>query len=198
MIKHWHIIISGFKQRRHEKNGMTDLWLRMRKYSSADACVQKYVWKEPWAEVAAEIKRVSHPNAMVNIYAYSWGAGYGFTCLANELRQRSVPVRNAVLCDPVFRRLWLPTWLNLAPSSLMDEQTIAIPDNVAEVRWFYQTQNKPSGHPPVPTSPVTTVHDGVRLRLEHTDMDSSPEFHDACIEAVLLREHGEITHPDMT
>ncbi len=198
MIKQWHIIISGFKQRRHQQNGMTDLWLKMRKHSSEHVCVQKCVWKEPWEEVVAEIRRASSDRVFVNIYAYSWGGGYGFVRLAQELAKVRIPVHTAVLCDPVFRRLWLPTWMNLAPSSLMDEQKIHVPNNVGRVEWFYQTMNKPSGHTPVPTFPVTTVCEGWRLRREHTDMDSAPEFHDACMKAVLLNTTGEITNPDMT
>lgn len=180
MIKEWHILISGFTQTLERQNGMSRLWLKMRPVASPTTCVQIYTWDADWDEVSGFIALNSADAPTVNVYAYSWGAGWGFVKLAERLSERGLEIRNAVLCDPVYRNPYLPTWFSLAPRSLFGERTIRVPMNVREVRWFYQTQNKPAGHEPE-SNGRTKIHRGVQLHYPHAGMEDSVEFHQAVL-----------------
>lgn len=174
-IDDWHILISGFRQSRLTMNGMERLWLDLRGMSSRRRCVQYFTWDDDWKEHAAFIARNSHEGSKVYIYAYSWGAGWGFMKLSKYLGELGVQVNVAVLCDPVYRNPIFPTWFTLNPMSMTEGRKIKLPDNVREVYWLYQRNNKPCGHTPV--GEHCMIHDPIKLNLIHSEMEDSPEFH---------------------
>lgn len=181
MIHTWHILISGFTQDANEPSGTEALWSQMRQLSSAGICVQCMTWKDDWAGLAERITRTSVKLPRVYIYAYSWGAGHGFTTLADELGKRGIWVRHAVLCDPVYRSRLLPTWLPFNPLSLMRTPKIRVPKNVDRVSWLRQKQNRPAGHDLKADTPATQIDKPILLARNHAWMDDAPEYHDMAL-----------------
>jgi pimeloyl-ACP methyl ester carboxylesterase len=177
MIDRWHILISGYTQKLMRPTGTEQLWLSMRPLSSPTTCIQYRVWDDDWAGMASHVSRVSNGAPVVNIYAYSWGAGHGFVTLAKELSRYGVQVSHAVLCDPVYRSTILPTWLPLNPLSMLRLPTITIPPNVRRVSWLRQSQNKPAGHNLKAAHEATRIHEPITLKLNHDQMDDSAEYH---------------------
>ena len=161
--------------------------MKCRKYSGPDTCVLLLPWNADWKDVAGLVRRNSVQSGFrsVFIYAYSWGAGHGFVALSKALGAEGIPVDYCVLCDPVYRPEWLPTWFNFSPRSLWGKPTIEVPTNVGKVDWFYQTQNKPAGHEPVPLWASTHVNKGVQLVYPHAGMEDSDEFHQKVVHACI-------------
>ena len=181
-INCWHICISGFRQNKAEMNGMETLWLGLRGYSTPTTCVQYYGWNENWKAIAKFISRNSNDDTRVNVYAYSWGAGWGFIRLAKYLGKEGLEVHQAVLCDPVSRTPYLPSWLPLNPMSLLKNRTLQVPPNIREIHWLKQEVNRPCGHTPV--GEHTRVYPPVELKVPHSEMEDSPEFHRMVMEVV--------------
>lgn len=183
MITTWHILISGFTQTLGKDNGMSKLWRDMRHLSGPDTCVQLVVWNIDWNDFARFIKNNSSGDAIVRVYAYSWGAGWGAQRLSAQLYDLCVGIEYMVLCDPVFRTTWLPDWFNFAPRSIFGKQKIEYAPSVSSIDWFYQRQNKPCGHEPVIlNNPFGYVSEGIELKYNHEDMEDSPEFHKHAIQ----------------
>ena len=174
-IDQWHICISGFRQNKAELNGMELLWLGLRGHSSPKVCVQYYAWNEDWKAIAKFISRNSNDETRINVYAYSWGAGWGFVNLAKRLGQEGMYINNTVLCDPVSRSPYLPAWLPLNPLSLLSDRKLKLPDNIREIHWLRQKVNRPCGHTPICEHAI--IHDPVELKVPHSAMEDSPEFH---------------------
>ena len=181
-IDQWHILISGFRQNKAELNGMEELWLACRTYSSPKVCIQYYAWDEDWKGIAQFISRNSNDETRINVYAYSWGAGWGFVRLARLLGKEGLEINQAVLCDPVTRSPLLPTWLPINPLSLLPNRKIKVPSNIREVHWLRQKVNRPCGHTPVGEHCI--IHDPVELSVNHSAMEDSPQFHKMVMDIV--------------
>lgn len=180
-IDHWHILISGFRQDLSNATGFDKLLLRMLD-ANVSGFISDHQWSDDWGGVAEAIKRRSTDLPTIKVYAYSWGAGWGFVQLAKHLRRRGFRVAHAVLADPVYRSRLLPTWLPLNPLSMLSTPTINVPGNVNEVSWFYQRIDRPAGHRPVAKQPSTRINEGVELVRAHAFMDDAPEFHSKALE----------------
>lgn len=181
----WHICISGHAQREGDPNGTFNNWFFLRERLAANQCqVELREWNSNWSALAERIwlvwQRLGGPSPLINAYAYSWGAGWGFQQFAGELAKRGMEIAQAVLCDPVYRhRYWLGQWRALWPFS-----QILIAPNVREVRWLFQRMNLPAGHPVVAQDKChTKIHAGVRLERIHHYMDEAPEFRAMICEA---------------
>jgi hypothetical protein len=177
-IDAFHVCISGFTQRVDRPTGLHDLWLRLGGlYRSPQTVVELRAWNSNFAELAESIKIARGDcSPLIVVYAYSWGAGWGFVQLAKELRHRGLRIASAVLCDPVYRSRWINgRWRSLWP---FGEQTILIPDNVGMVRWLYQRENLPHGHRPVAIDQErTTIARGLLIEgVEHSSMDDCDQF----------------------
>lgn len=176
MLKNWHIIISGFTQHEAKISGMTKLWLELGKFRSPETTIALREWNACWESVAEAIwwSSLTPEELNVNIYAYSWGAGWGFVNLARHLRNRGININTAVLSDPVYRhKYWAGQWRALVPWS-----TVTVPANVKEVHWFRQHQNLPAGHNLVAAdSNLTKINLPVVLTVTHPYMDDSYSFH---------------------
>src|SRR6185437_8047403 len=120
------------------------------------ACrVELREWDADWQRVAEHVLLCAiagDVRPQIKIYAFSWGAGWGFLQLARRLRERGLEVDAAVLSDPVYRSpLLIDRW-----RSLVGRPKIVVPDNVHQVDWFYQRTNTPHGGRVVALDPKRT------------------------------------------
>lgn len=176
-VEIWHVPICGFTQSLAAPTGIELLWQSLRReHHNGRVCVlDPQCWNRRWEDLAEFVWRF-RPAATprIAVYAYSWGAGWGFVQFAKALRRRGLIVDVAVLCDPVYRHGWIGNWRALWPAS-----TIRVPCNVSCVHWLYQRQSWPRGHQPVPEDPTnTSVMGGHEIEdTDHTYMDDHPAFH---------------------
>jgi hypothetical protein len=86
-----------------------------------------------------------------------------------------------LLCDPVYRPLWLPPSVGLLPLAfralLPGAASIKIPRNVRRVAWVRQTTSLPMGHPVEADPYATAVENAALLRYSHTAIDDALEWH---------------------
>lgn len=183
-IEEWHICISGFTQNLGRPSGLELLWSKIRnRHHNGRVCVMDpRTWNDNWAHVAEFIWRLRPPHAAprIGVYAYSWGAGWGFPQLARECAKRGLVIDVAVLADPVYRHWYRAgNWRAFWPLS-----TIRVPRSVDRVHWFYQSQNWPRGHRVVAEDPTcTAIWPGMELSADHAYMDDAREFHELALHA---------------
>lgn len=187
-MREWHIVISGFQQRRGTLNGMVKIWNDLIDIVSHKprARVELLLWGDDVSDMAEQIKQLSPELEMpiVNIYGYSWG-GQSAVNLCRELRKRSIKVNRLILSDPVYRAarflmfFWIFQW-----RAYWDAVTISIPDTVLRATAFYQRSNYPRGHLLVADNPgLTVIDEPIILSTDHCWMDRQDEFRDACRQA---------------
>lgn len=191
-IADWHICISGYRQHEGQFTGLHCAWLALRNLSTPKCCVELRKWDSDWRGLA-ELIWLTRPDSdptrpsatvpgwhgrreqpRVNIYAYSWGVGYGFVRLAKALGRRGITVDNAVLCDPVYRsRLVSARWL-----AFTGWPSITIPPNVLNVYGTYQRVDSPCGHPlKITPGSQTVIRANEQIECGHRWSDESPVFH---------------------
>lgn len=111
---------------------------------------------------------------------YSYGGGFAAQRFAHECQKRGITIKLMLLCDPVYRPLWLPAWNILQPfaiRSLMPKAaTIDIPRSVEEVHWVRQRLSLPMAHDLRSEWAMTKIHDPQVLPYGHTAIDESPEW----------------------
>lgn len=180
-INAWHIVIGGFLQTEGRPTGMVRLWMRLHSlFSSPSSVVLLRSWNDNWSDLAELIWRANRSGQpdrhTVNIYAYSWGAGYGAMELARQLNRRGLRVHTMVLSDPVYRSPLLSfRWL-----ALLQWSTIRVPANVFAVHWFRQNISLPAGHDLKADSPATWLSDPKWVEVDHQYMDDWRPFHNEC------------------
>lgn len=179
-IRQWHIIIGGFLETEGKPTGMARLWLRLHQLlTPRGACVELRAWNDNWRDMAELIWRLQPEEepAVIKIYAYSWGAGWGAMQLARHLQRRGLAVGWMVLSDPVYRSPWIITrWLAMAPW-----RSITVPHNVRVVHWFRQRLSLPAGHTLVAArSDRTVITPPVWAEVAHAYMDDLRVFHREC------------------
>ena len=189
-IKTWHIVISGFTQNVDRMTGLMRLMLHMgAEHRGPDTTVELRRWCDDWDALAEFIHLQRNGEApRVFIYAYSYGAGWGFVRLARELQERGILVAAAVLSDPVYRSPYLSgRWRSVAP---FWRPTIKIPSNVGTV-WSYRQDSKPwwqiwepRGHDVKADDPKATRSIQVYNipDVSHAYMDDLPLFHEQSLE----------------
>jgi len=183
-ITNFHLLVSGFLQRRGQRHGLHDLFVPMHlAHAKGDTSVQLMAWNDRWRDVADDIANCAMPSdpadVRVFVYAFSWGAGWGFVQLAKALRRHRISSECAVLADPIYRSRWLSlSWMSLCTMSMFTP-TITVPSNVCEVHWFAQNTCRPCGHDLVPEDrKQTKIHrPRVLPHTPHTLMDDAHEFH---------------------
>lgn len=183
LVENFFIVRSGFLQHKGSPgSGCTRIagelsWL----YGGHANRVELEAWNACPRQSAEYIYRLGRKGTPPNvcIFAYSWGAGYGFVRLARELGRLGIPVRCAVLSDPVYHGL--ARWRALIPRTLFRRISITVPANVEDVVWFRQQTNRPAGHDLRYESPYTRRRDPTVLDLPHTEMDNAPEFRCRCL-----------------
>lgn len=191
-VRHWHFLISGYSQNYSTPTGCERIWGSVDDMLAATGPgvrVLYFQWNSPWKQIAEMVKRCSAEGTCIRIYAYSWGAGFGFITLAKELHRRGIGIRHAVLCDGVWRRPGIPAGFNWVGSlsSVWRKGKLPIPASVDEVTWCYQTNNRPDGDQPVAAKGARTIiHPGFKLTdAVHATADDSQWFYDTSIRVAL-------------
>jgi len=186
-----HCCISGFRQNKNNYHGVLSL---SEKLVDAKFCHGPYsrVWLREWnddwntqAEYAWLLSNHYDKPIVFNIYAYSWGAGWGAVQLAKKLYRRGIRVKTMILADPVYRHpLFLFRWLSLFKREYVffGSPIVHIPANVEEVHSYHQLMNRPQGHKLVADG-KTTIHPSRKVCREHSKMDDLYAFHLKCVEA---------------
>ncbi len=190
-IEAWHVCVSGYTQHIGQLTGLARLWAELhRQHAGPTAVVALHEWNSNFERIAESIELCSmlldEPPA-INVYAYSWGAGWGFLRFAEALQRRGLKINHAILSDPVYRSVWAA----FRYRSLIGHPQIVVPANVENVRWFRQHTNKPAGHDLVAADPRRTniAPPLIIPGVVHAYMDDLPEFHDAAEHAADLISH---------
>lgn len=181
----WMIVIGGFTQHLGRPSGSELLFNHLWELVDGNTCVQLHTWRDDWPKIAEFMHRnTDHRRPVkIHVFSYSWGFGWGFKKLAQELEKRGMVVNHAVGCDPVYRTAWMPEWLPLNPLSMLRLPTIEIPANVRMVDHFYQRQDRPMGHKLEAADPEgTIIHPGVQLQADHAYMDDQYKYHVKALE----------------
>jgi pimeloyl-ACP methyl ester carboxylesterase len=137
------------------------------------------------------VRQAIHEVALVG---YSWGAGFACMKFAELAPEWGIKVPLAVLCDPVYRPLWMPRWLPANPlniGSVMRSKKIEVPISVRRVVWVRQNISLPAGHALVPENGrLQHIADPLILPYSHTGIDEAPEWFD-----LVRRELRDWTSP---
>lgn len=179
-ISVWNICISGFLQHEGHPTGVVALWRDLHaEHAGADERVELRTWCDNWSALAEFIfrYRTHEGQPTINVFGYSYGAGWGAMQLAKQLRRRGLFVSRMVLSDPVYRH-WYPLgqW-----RLLFSAIPIWVPDNVKHVSWFRQSNSFPWGHDLKADNPkLTRVETPITLTLSHVYMDDAQPFHELC------------------
>ena len=141
-----HFAISGYTQHRGRMSGLMRVSMNLEQALPSTHRVHLCRWNEDWWEWAEYVwllwQEAGGPQPVINLYAYSYGMGWGAIQLSRELQRRGMGVNHIVSCDGVYRHPYrLGAWRALWPWS-----TILVPSNVGRVTYFYQRRNLPSGH----------------------------------------------------
>ena len=183
-----HLCISGFLQTETRCHGILKL---SEKLSAAGfnrhvSRVWYRPWNSDWSAVAEHVWLLGqHYDAeiLVNVYAYSWGVGWGAVQFARELQKRSLRVQHLVSSDGVYRHPnLLLRWTLLLKRTVRFAPVIRIPGNVNFVHPFHQTESRPQGHRLV-VEGTTIISESVRCGGSHSYMDEHKRFHAACLQA---------------
>lgn len=178
----WLYVITGFTQTRATRSRLVDMWKELYdQHARPETLVCLRRWNSNWRAEAEHVLRLADDRDQaaaptIRVFAYSWGAGWGFTRFADQLGRRGLRVETAVLSDPVYRHpYWLGQWRALIPS-----WPIVIPANVGELHTYYQDQDTPRGHKLVCRSTETVLHTPIRLQASHAAMDEQVQFLTHC------------------
>ena len=169
----------GFTQSWRYQTGQEKLWQALHRVRIPGCLVlPPATWDSDPLAAAGFIDRNLEPGGRVVLIGYSWGGGWRAPRLARALGECARTVHHLILCDPVYRSPWLPTWLPFNPASLTRFPKIPIPGNVERVSWFYQREGRPWGHEPVAEEPlVTRVEAGIHLPgYRHDGIDDADEY----------------------
>ena len=182
-----HQCISGFTQSQKRIHGVFELAEKLhdRGFNNTISRVSLRPWDSDWAEVAESIfllGRHHKANVIVNIYAYSWGVGWGATQLCKELKKRGIQVHCLVASDGVFRHPNpLMRWTSLLRRDLRFSPVIRV-SNVTNVVWFRQANSRPQGHTIVGGKDFSgLIYESTELSVAHAYMDDAEQFHNAAL-----------------
>tara|TARA_B100000749_G_scaffold280852_1_gene279289 strand:+ start:4358 stop:4954 length:597 start_codon:yes stop_codon:yes gene_type:complete len=193
VIDNWRYVTTGFLQTQGTPTRLVSLWQELHaKYSAADSVVRLCSWNNSWSDEAEFVFRLSPGGrpSVVQVFAYSWGAGWGAMEFARQLRIRGINVSLMVLVDPVYRHTYRTgNWRSYVPNIigqwrvLSSWSKIVIPDNVrGDVHWFRQQISWPAGHDLVAEDARwTRIYDPITLKVNHTHMDDQKVVVDKCM-----------------
>jgi len=197
-ISQWHFFISGATQNRQQSTGLQKAWLDA-KINDKPGYVEKLTktcffpvlpWNYDWYTLARFIQINSQyisnepkwpESPLINIYGYSWGAGYGAIQLATYLQSvAQYDIQNMVLTDPVycsssrFMR-WRAVFTSRFHITRKFAPKITIPSNVLSVHWSRQFNNWPRAHAlySLPHAKTVIHPPNLESSLIHSQMDES-------------------------
>lgn len=184
-----HQCISGFTQDERRPHGVLRLAEKLHAlgFNNRVSRVSLRRWNDDWSDVAEYywlLGQEHQAHVIVNIYAYSWGVGWGAIQLARELQKRSIAVHELVSADGVYRHRWfrLPSIFGRDTSWLAPR--IRVPLNVRIVTPFHQTIDRPQGHVISGDAGFSgIIRPSVEIAATHQHLDDCSEFHFASIAA---------------
>lgn len=178
------LCISGFTQDEKRLHGVFRLSEKLHDagYNNCESRVYLRPWNSDWSALAEHfwlLGQLHNATILINIYAYSWGVGYGAVRLAEELDERGMRINCLVSSDGVYRHRWfrLPSMFGRVGRF---SPTIELPANVDEVFCLHQDINRPQGHV---INGDGIIHDSIRVQATHQYMDDSDLFHDLSLAA---------------
>lgn len=185
-----HQCISGFTQDEKRIHGVFKLAEKLHDFGHNN-CVSRVSlrpWNSRWSEVAEHIWLLGQhhqTDVIVNVYAYSYGVGWGVAQLCKELQKRGIQVHSVVASDGVFRHPNIfMRWTSLLRRDLAFSPVIRIPANVVTVVPFHQTLNRPQGHKIVGEKDFSgDIRQSTELPVTHQYMDDAQPFHNAAMDA---------------
>lgn len=191
----WVVLLMGFTERLAAPTGMEQIWREVRAEADQDTViVTPFEWWEDTRGMIDFIRRNSDTPPELMVIAYSWGCGWAFTHLAEDAWRAGVPIRYAVLCDPVYRSRLMPSWLPFNPISISPvfRPPITIPPSVERVEWVRQRKDlRVRGHDLIEADRnKTVIGKGRYLEYNHTQIDESPEFRALATHWVRVFVHG--------
>lgn len=181
------ITFNGFRETPRQQTGTERMWQKLRGFASAGVFVHPPVkWTHDPDEIVGLLRRQGIERVV--IVAYSWGAGYGAMRLAKACGEVGIRLPLMLLCDPVYRANWMPTWvgtLPLAIRSIMPATAkIKIPRNVRRVAGVRQTISIPQAHGLKEDGDFTVIEPLQILNYGHTAIDDAPEWHQLVIDKI--------------
>ena len=184
----YHIFISGFTQSMDQWTGTEKIRQHAKQMPEVNCAEVELLlplrWNANMGAIAEYISRNVRPkySARIYVYAYSWGAGYGFRTLAKQLQKRGHSIERAILCDPVYHS-WSRMWRGMFRFSW--NPPIVVPHNVKHVDHFFQRNNVPQAAYLQAADPKRTkISKGVQLDRIHAYMDDAPEYFEAVISLI--------------
>lgn len=174
------VTFQGFTESDSGPTGTEDLYFNVvRHFASKDVTTyQPRTWRSDTERLLDQLIRQRIHDVV--LIGYSWGAGYACMKFAQLAPAWGIKVELALLCDPVYRPLWVPTWMGpnpLCAGALMSHKKIAVPESVARVCWVRQKISIPMGHDLIARSPATRIEAPRVLDYSHTSIDSAPAWH---------------------
>jgi len=171
------VVISGFTQKNHQDTGSRQLWRKLR--MERDLCVGRDVlvyireWNTDWESFAKEINSIEPTEVLV--CAYSWGGGFGMPQLAKRLL---APV-TCVLCDPVYRsKTLVGRWAAFCDWKIKVPKNVDVVKHLIQKAKWYQLDGYLLKGGKSLCKPTI-------LDYTHTEIDNSPEYHEAAIKTAL-------------
>lgn len=173
------VAFSGYTETNSRPSGTQDLWaLLAALYGDDFRLLGLKQWDHPTQELAAECEALG--LSRVAVVGYSWGGGFAAQNFAKRLWRYGITVPIMLLCDPVYRPLWLPVVFGPSPLAfqalIRQGACIKVPGNVNLIRGVRQDATTPRGH-------ELHLPNGNHLVLPlifgetHATIDSSPVWH---------------------
>jgi pimeloyl-ACP methyl ester carboxylesterase len=174
------VTFQGFTEDLSLNTGTERLFREViRKHVSRDVtCLDPRPWDADTNAIVAYLARSGVSECAV--VGYSYGGGYTSQKFAHACLKHGITIRVMLLCDPVYRPLWLPAWNILQPfairSLIPKSATINIPRSVENVFWVRQEISLPKAHELNSEWPQTKINLPQILPYGHTVIDESPEW----------------------
>lgn len=172
------IFILGYTQSKATPIGLTQLHYEIDIFSRNDPDFNRtridiYPYRSDWRAIAVWIWRHSIKEPIIDVFAYSWGAGYGFKKFSKELQKHNLKINQAVLLDPVKYK-YLPGLAQLV--AFTPWQYIRLRTNIKYVQVLRQRNSFLKGHPVLVQPPTKFFEHAFDKTRTHNEMDESPLF----------------------
>lgn len=174
------VSFQGFTETESSATGTEDLYFDVvRQFSRKDITTyQPRRWNTELEHLLDQLVRQRIHDVIV--IGYSWGAGFTSQRFAKLAPEWGIKIPLMLLCDPVYRPLWMPAWLGANPlcfRSLLPKSTkITVPKSVRRVAGVRQKISLPAGHHVTHESPHTHIEPFRVLEYSHTSIDAATEW----------------------
>lgn len=174
------VTFQGFTESDSRATGTEDLYFSVVRKFAFENCTtyQPRRWNTNLENLLDQLIRQRIHDVVV--IGYSWGGGFTSQKFAEMAPDWGIKIPLMLLCDAVYRPLWMPAWMGANPlciGSLSRKAKIVVPESVKRVCWVRQKCSVPAGHDLRHASPATKIEPGKVLPYSHVAIDSAPEWH---------------------